>query len=179
MLRLRFACCLVLIASAPAANAAASSSASVAALQVALRAQGLYVGAVDGVPGPLTRAGLAHLQSRRSLRRTGGLDRRTRRALGRLGVPLLGQRVLEVGAQGWDVSALEFKLTAFGLPRSAVDGRFTAVTALALRRFQRAHALQPDGIAGVATYRALVRRRARPVARTSATAVHTVQPGEG
>jgi soluble lytic murein transglycosylase-like protein len=179
MSRLTVVLCVVLVTLASARGASASRSASVAALQVALRAQGLYVGSVDGVAGPLTKRGLAQLQSRRSLRPAGGLDPETRRALGTLGAPLLGQRLLGIGAEGWDVSALEFKLTGFGLRRSAVDGRFTAATALSLRRFQRAHGLQPDGIAGAKTYRALAGGRARSAARTSATAVHTVQPGEG
>src|SRR4051794_32196168 len=179
MSRLTVILCVLLVALASATGASASRSASVAALQVALRAQGLYVGPVDGVAGPLTKRGLAQLQSRRSLRPVGGLDPETRRALGTLGAPLLGQRLLGIGAEGWDVSVLEFKLNGFGLRRSAVDGRFTAATTLSLRRFQRAHGLQPDGIAGAMTYRALAGGRARSRARTSATAVHTVQPGEG
>src|SRR3954470_6591542 len=179
MSRLTVVLCVLLVALASATGASASRSASVAALQVALRAQGLYVGSVDGVAGPLTKRGLAQLQSRRSLRPAGGLDPETRRALGTLGAPLLGQRLLGIGAEGWDVSALEFKLTGFGLRRSAVDGRFTAATAVSLRRFQRAHGLQPDGIAGAKTYRALAGGLPGSAARTPATAVHTVQPGEG
>ena len=77
------------------------------------------------------------------------------RALGSLGSPLLGQRELGIGAVGWDVSSLEFKLIPFGLSPKAVDGRFTAATAKALARLQAARALRADGIAGKQTYRAL------------------------
>ena len=98
-----------------AGPAAAAGSSSVAALQVALRAHGHYPAAVDGVDGPLTRAGLTTFQRRTGLPASGRVGRATRSALGALGRPLLGQRELGVGAVGWDVSSLEFKLVRFGL----------------------------------------------------------------
>ena len=104
---------------------ASSANSSVAALQVALRAHGDYRAPVDGVPGPLTKAGLSAFKRTSGVRER-GLGKKTRRALGPLGRPLLGQRELSVGAIGWDVSSLEFRLVAFGLPPAAVDGRFTA-----------------------------------------------------
>jgi peptidoglycan hydrolase-like protein with peptidoglycan-binding domain len=135
--------------------AAAAADSSIAALQIALRAQGHYPALVDGLDGPLTRTGLASFQQRRGLPLTGRVGPATRTALGSLGKPLLGQRELAVGAVGWDVSSLEFKLIPFGLPRSAVDGRFTAVTARVLTRFQAKQGLPADGIAGPRTFRAL------------------------
>jgi len=160
------------------AGPAAASSQSVAALQVALRARGLYAGQVDGVAGPLTRTAILTFQQRHAIPASGRVGNRTRRALGRLGAPLLGQRELGVGARGWDVSALEFRLVRYGLPRTSVDGRFTATTAAALQRFQRARGLMPDGIAGPRTYRALVRGAPGTAARRTAK-VHLVRPGEG
>jgi Transglycosylase SLT domain/Putative peptidoglycan binding domain/LysM domain len=88
----------------------------------------------------------------------GKLDRATRRALGVRGRPLLGQRQLAVGTVGWDVAVLEFRLRRFGLGPRAVDGRFTRKTAAALQRYQRRHALAPDGIAGPNTFRRLAGR---------------------
>jgi LysM repeat protein len=87
-----------------------------------------------------------------------------------------------VGRRGWDVASLEYRLRALGLLRaSSVDGRFTAATAAALRRFQSSNGLTPDGIAGTGTFRALA--RATPARATTrrkaAAAVHVVQPGEG
>ena len=168
----------------PPGRAAAASTVtvrnrpSVAALQVGLRAKGLYHGPVDGIAGPLTRTAVVSLQRRASIPPTGRIGTRTRRALGTLGAPLLGQRELGTGARGWDVAALEFRLLPFGLPRSSVDGRFTTTTAAALQRFQRARGLEPDGVAGVRTYRALVggARRATP---TRTLVSHVVRPGEG
>ena len=96
----------------------------------------------------------------------------------KLGKPLLGQRELAVGAAGWDVSSLEFQLLRFGLPRTQLDGRFTRATRAALRRFQRARGLDPDGIAGRATYRALAGKATVPKVAPVVQAVHVVQDGE-
>jgi len=158
---------LGVLAQAPDAFAA---SARIAALQVALRAHGFRPGPVDGVRGPLTSSALVAFQRAKGIRPDGRVGRRTRRALGVRGRPLLGQRELAVGAVGWDVAVLEFRLRRSGLPVRAVDGRFTGATAAALRRYQRRHALVPDGIAGPLTYRVLARRG--PVR------VHVVLPGE-
>jgi transglycosylase-like protein with SLT domain/putative peptidoglycan binding protein/LysM domain-containing protein len=148
---------------------------STAALQVALQARGLYAGPVDGIEGPLTRTGLTRFERSRGLRPDGKLDRRTRRAFGRLGSPLLGQRELLLGHVGWDVSSLEFRLRGLGLAPGRVDGRFDHATAAALRAFQRRHRLVADGIAGRRTYRAL----ARPSHRAAALGpIHVVRPGE-
>ena len=155
---------------APEAGAA---SARVAALQVALRAHGFDPGPVDGINGRLTRQALLAFQRKRGLECDGTLDRKTRRALGRRGRPLLGQRQLAVGAIGWDVAVLEFRLRRHGLSGRAVDGRFGPATARALRRYQRRNSLDPDGIAGPNTYRVLAGR-----GRPAPVHVHVVRPGE-
>lgn len=164
---------LSLVAVRPALGA----SGSVAALQIGLRAHGLYGGPIDGVGGPLTKAGVLRLQLTNGISATGRVGAKTRRALGMWGRPLLGQRLLSPGLAGWDVAALEFRLTAYGLPGAAVDGRFDLSTAAALRRFQTARGLTPDGVAGTKTFRALahtVQRRPRP----APLAIHVVKAGE-
>jgi len=137
--------------------ALAQASADVAALQVALRAQRLYSGAVDGVSGPATRMAVHRLQARRGLAVDGVAGPRTRRALGRRGRPALGTRVLTAGARGWDVAALQFLLARHGFPSEAVDGGLGPRTAAALRRFQAWAGLTADGAAGAATLAALRR----------------------
>jgi soluble lytic murein transglycosylase-like protein len=178
---------------ASAAPCLAAQSAKVAALQVALRSQGLYAGPVDGISGPITRAALLRFQRSHGIRATGRVGMATRCKLGKLGVPLLGQRQLSRGRVGWDVTSLEFRLRAYGLPARRVDGRFDAATTAALRRFQRSRGLTPDGIAGARTFRALARGATaakaakrpaakRPAARRGAVkrpVLHTVRPGEG
>ena len=147
-----------------------AASPRIAALQVGLRAHGLDPGPVDGVKGPRTVNALLAFQRKKGLPATGGLGPRTRSALGPRGRPLLGRRELSVGAVGWDVAVLEFRLRRFGLAAARVDGRFARDTASALRRFQRSRGLTPDGIAGPYTYRAL---SGRP-----AIVWHVVTPGE-
>ena len=76
MARIAFAAvALALLCAAPAA---ARVSSNTAALQVALRAKGLYGGSVDGVAGPGTRAAVRALQAPPRARR-----RRHRRARAR------------------------------------------------------------------------------------------------
>jgi soluble lytic murein transglycosylase-like protein len=174
----------VVVALALAGPAAAAATPSVAALQVALRAQGLYAGPVDGLDGPQTKAGLMALHRRAGIVCDGTVDDRTRAALGRLGRPLLGQRELAAGVVGWDVASLEFQLVRHGLPVAAVDGQFDARTTTALRRFQRTKGLTADGIAGPATFRALAgkstRRATTPPQRPAAAplTIHRVRAGE-
>jgi hypothetical protein len=170
MRRLAAVCFALSAVSLFAAPDALSASARVAALQIGLRAHGLDPGPVDGIRGPLTRSATIAFQRSRGLHADGKLGRATRRALGTRGRPLLGQRELAVGAIGWDVAVLEFRLRRYGLPRQAIDGRFTPTTAGALREYQRRRGLVADGIAGVRTYRALARR--------GPFIVHVVQPGE-
>ena len=170
MRRLAVACLLLSGLGLVAAPVGLSASARIAALQIGLRARGFEPGPIDGVRGPLTRAALVRFQRRAGLRADGKLGPATRRALGARGRPLLGQRELAVGAVGWDVAVLEFRLRRYGLARRAIDGRFTSLTADALRRFQRRRGLVADGVAGVLTYRSLARR--------AVVLTHVVAPGE-
>lgn len=175
---------LVTVGLAPDVSRASTSvpagDPSVAALQVALKARGHYAAAVDGLDGPQTQAALA------ALRRTAGIRERrvgphTRRALGGLGRPLLGQRELIVRSKGWDVSSLEFRLRRAGLRPGKLDGVFDGATLRAVRAFQRRHGLVPDGIVGRDTFRVLARgaagQRAPQTRRPHLVVV--VQPGDG
>lgn len=135
-----------------------------AGLQVALRAYGLYGGAIDGIAGPRTVAATKAFQSRARLPVDGRAGPRTRRALGPLGSPLFGRRTLRVGRFGWDVSVLQFLLARRGA-LVPVSGYFDGATARALRRYQRARRLQVDGVAGPHTMAALA--RGRPALRPS------------
>ena len=138
---------------APSALAAGSSD--VAALQVALRAQRLYSGTVDGVPGPGTTSAVQALQKRSGLEPDGIVGPGTRDALGPLGAPDLGARELYPGAIGWDVAELQFLLAWHGFPSGTFDGVFGERLEAALRRFQRHAGLPALGFVGPATMAAL------------------------
>jgi murein DD-endopeptidase MepM/ murein hydrolase activator NlpD len=139
------------------AQPAAASSASVAALQVALKSLGLYPAAVDGVRGPLTAGGVRRFQRRRNLLVDGVAGPQTRRALGRRGRPRLGSRLIQRGNSGWDVAALQFLLIRRGHQPGGVDGVFGPATSAAVMAFQRSAGLGVDGIVGGATVAALRR----------------------
>src|SRR5688500_18131647 len=163
MARIAFAAvALALLCTAPAF---ARVSADTAALQVALRAKGLYGGTVDGIAGPGTRAGVRALQARRGLAVDGIAGPRTRRALGRRGRPRLGSRPLATGARGWDVAALQFLLARQGFPSGPVDGGLGSRTTAALLRFQAWAGLGADGVAGPATLARLRRGPPRSILR--------------
>ena len=144
---------------APATASAASSR--VAALQVALRAHGVYSGPVDGLSGPGTEAGVRRIQRRHGLVPDGIVGPRTRRALGRQGRHAYGSRPMRLGHRGWDVAALQFALETRGFPNGGVDGGFGPRTAGAVRRAQTFYGLSSDGVAGPATLSALSRAPVR------------------
>ena len=141
-------------------DARAGRTANVAALQVGLKARGLYGGTIDGIMGPGTRRAVRALQRRAGIVVDGVPGPQTRRVLGRYARHRLGDRMLQSGKRGWDVAALQFKLAWRGFPSGTFDGDFGAHTRAALRRYQRFAHLVADGIAGRASYRALRRDRA-------------------
>ena len=138
-----------------AGPATAAGTSEIAALQVALRAKGLYAGSVDGVAGPQTATAVRRLQRRARLTVDGVVGPQTRRALGQLGRPRLGSRVLRAEHRGGDVAELQFLLASHGFPSGALDGVFGPRTESALRRFQRWAGLAEDARAGPATVTAL------------------------
>jgi hypothetical protein len=153
---------MVVLTLAIALTAASTAAArpQVAGLQVALRAQGVYSGAIDGIYGPATARGLRLFQRRAGLKVDGRLGHATRGALGLLGRPGFGTRTMRRGASGWDVSVLQFLLTESGAILT-IDGRFGLRTQRALRKFQRIQRLDTDGIAGRRTLRALLLRHSQ------------------
>jgi peptidoglycan hydrolase-like protein with peptidoglycan-binding domain len=146
---------LALALAAPAAGTAVD--ARIAALQVALRANGVYAGSVDGLTGPQTEHAVRAIQVRAKITVDGVVGPQTRKALGKLGRPGLGTRTLEAGMQGWDVASLQFRLAMHGFPSGTFDGDFGQHTVAAVRRFQEWAGLGQDGVAGPATTRALAR----------------------
>jgi Peptidase family M23/Putative peptidoglycan binding domain len=160
------------------AQQAVASSARVAALQVALKAMGLYPAAVDGVEGPITQSGVRSFQLHRRLTVDGIAGAQTRRALGRRGRPSLGSRVMHKGQRGWDVAALQFLLQRRGFSPGGLDGGFGPGTQSALISFQRAAGITADGLAGNATLSALRHRFGGP-SRTPTGPVRFYHPVPG
>src|SRR5579884_676127 len=171
---------------APAEAVASGVNPQTAGLQVALRAQGLYRGAIDAIAGPRTVAAVRAFQRIHGLPVTGIADARTRRALGPLGRPLFGARVLRRGDFGWDVAVLQFLLVRQGIA-VPVNAYFDGPTLRGVRLLQRRLHLRRDGIVGPHTLAALVRREPVPLPRRLVVAgrrprrafrIHVVRPGE-
>jgi peptidoglycan hydrolase-like protein with peptidoglycan-binding domain len=160
------------------AQPAAASSADVAALQVALKALGLYSVGVDGVKGPVTQQGVRSFQQQRRLSVDGVAGPQTRHALGRRGRPRLGSRVMHRGQRGWDVAALQFMLQRRGYSPGGVDGGFGPGTHDALVAFQRAAGLTVDGLAGSGTLSGLRHHSGGPT-RTATGPVSFYRPVPG
>jgi LysM repeat protein len=177
--------CIALIcatgALAAASGAHAAGNPQIAGLQVALRAHGLYLSQIDGISGPKTAAAVHEFQRKHGLP-YGVANARMRAALGPLGRPLFGTRILKHGDFGWDVSVLQFLLTRRGVYSGALDGYMGRETTTALRRYQRAMHLQADAVVGPRTLSAIVRHdavpiRVRPVSSTHVL-VHRVRTGD-
>jgi LysM repeat protein len=167
------------LAAAPAVHAGVNPQ--IAGLQVALRAHGLYLSQIDGIAGPRTAAAVHAFQRGHGLP-VGPATTRTRFALGPLGEPLFGSRLLRRGDFGWDVAVLQFLLTRRGVYSGALDGYMGKQTASALRRYQRLMHLNVDAVVGPRTLSAIVRRDRVPVrvhrVVVVASAVHVVRVGD-
>jgi peptidoglycan hydrolase-like protein with peptidoglycan-binding domain len=162
-----------------ATQPAGAATAKMAALQAALKSIGLYPVAVDGVRGPFTARGVRRFQRRRGLLVDGIVGPQTRHALGRLGRPRLGERVITQGARGWDVASLQFLLWRRGYSPGGIDRVFGPATRSALELYQRSAGLVVDGLAGPATIASLrggTHSRSVPVA-TAPVSFYRPVPG--
>jgi peptidoglycan hydrolase-like protein with peptidoglycan-binding domain len=171
---------ILVVALALAPQAAAATNAQIPGLQVALRAHGFYKGPIDGIAGPATARAVRAFQQRAGITVDGIAGIQTRTALGKLGRPLFGRRVIKRGRVGSDVSVLQFLLARKGLLDCEIDGRFGSMTEVALRTFQQKKRLVADGIAGPATMRALgvADALAPPQHAAPQTFHHLVKAGE-
>jgi LysM repeat protein len=182
-MRFRLVCAGALAAGLAAVAPAGATNPQHAGLQVALRAQGLYLGPIDAIVGPRTLAAVRTFQRVHGLPVTGIADVRTRRELGPLGTPLFGSRPLMHGRFGWDVAVLQYLLNKHGVhvPLNAYMDRPTVA---GVRRYQRQMHIGADGVAGPATFTALGLQTRVPV-RTTPVAVritkikrYIVKPGD-
>lgn len=176
-MRVRLVLAGVVVAAAVAAPTAlaAGGNPQVAGLQVALREQGLYRGAIDAIAGPKTVAAVRAFQRIHRLPVTGLADPRTRAQLGPLGRPLFGARTLRRGDFGWDVAVLQFLLVRQGV-NVPVNAYFDGPTQHGVRLLQRRLHVGVDGVVGPHTLTALVRKQPVPLAQRVVVVSHRVRP---
>jgi hypothetical protein len=127
--------------------------------QLRLNAWGAHL-AVDGSFGALTLAAVRSFQGARKLKVDGVIAAATWAALLKdPAAPAPGPsvpRTLTEGATGSAVRTLQLRLNAWGA-RLALDGRFGALTLVAVRAFQQNHHLVTDGVVGPLTWTALLK----------------------
>jgi peptidoglycan hydrolase-like protein with peptidoglycan-binding domain len=69
-----------------------------------------------------------------------------------------GWPILRVGMKNSEVTKLQQRLSQLGFLKGSVDGYFGVQTEEALKAAQRRYGIEPDGVAGGATWEALLRR---------------------
>jgi len=146
---------LAAAAPAPAAAGPGTVDPRIAALQITMRARLLYRGPVTGFADDRTVAATAILQERLGVAPDGVFGPRTLGRLFPLGRPVLGKRLLTLGATGYDVALLRVQLALHGFPSGKFTSLYTARTARAVLRFQRWAGLPQTAMAGPLTARAL------------------------
>jgi peptidoglycan hydrolase-like protein with peptidoglycan-binding domain/TPR repeat protein len=127
-----------------------NGSPAVRALQRRLISLGYSPGPVDGRYGPLTERGVIGFQAAHGLQADGIAGPLTLGALS-TAKPVLypGEGSGRGGSQA--VRNLQRALTAAGFASGPIDGRYGPRTERAVKRYQAAHHLQVDGIAGPQT----------------------------
>ena len=128
----------------------------VRALQRRLDGAGYSPGPIDGRYGPRTEQAVDLFQNARGLRVDGIAGPLTLAALGARS-NVLSPGAGYAGAGAGEVRALQRRLRRDGYSPGPIDGRYGPRTERAVTRFQAAHGLKVDGIAGPQTFRELAR----------------------
>jgi hypothetical protein len=133
----------------------------VRALQIQLARVGYRPGPIDGLYGPRTQASVSAFQGAYGLAIDGVAGPRT---LGEITArtPALYPGAGRSTGGAAPVRGLQRRLAQAGYSPGHIDGIFGPATEHAVRRYQAAHGLQVNGIAG---RRTIARLRPRPVAR--------------
>ncbi len=134
-------------------------STAVRALQRRLARAGDSPGPLDGRYGPLTQHAVSEYQAAHGLVVDGIAGPLTLAALSRPSLISLYPGAGYVGRGSAAVRALQRRLARAGDSPGPIDGRYGPVTEQAVTRFQAAHGLRGDGIAGPRTMADLDRQR--------------------
>lgn len=135
-----------------AAQAHVALTGYTAALQTALKALGIYSGAVDGIYGPDTATAIASFQTSKGLPATGYVDVATATALEAALAAKGGAVAIQSVAT---TAALQSALKLAGYWSGPIDGNWTDALTAALASFQTALGVPASGVVDTATLEAL------------------------
>ncbi len=130
-------------------------------IQNALKDAGFEPGPIDGVMGAQTRAAIKGLQKTKGLKATGKIDSKTQLALNREKEIEKPSFKVESEFGSWDIDSsdktkqIQAALKKAGFYKGKIDGKIGPRTKAAVRDFQKAMKLNPDGVAGSKTLEAL------------------------
>jgi peptidoglycan hydrolase-like protein with peptidoglycan-binding domain len=130
------------------ANAVEQVTAYTTQLQTELKQVGYYTGAIDGIYGPQTVAGVKKLQADSGLPETGFVDAATSRALDEK-LAALGQQT--AAAAMTQTASVQTVLKLTGFWTGAIDGKWTDELTAALKEFQKKLGVKPTGEVDAAT----------------------------
>ncbi len=133
-----------------------AGSRAVDGLQRRLDRLGFGSGPIDGRYGPLTTAAVQRFQGAHRLAVNGIAGPRTLKVLRRLSTVLSPGTGYQQPAGSRAVRVLQRRLDRLGFASGPIDGRYGPLTTEAVQRFQGAHRLAVDGIAGPRTLTALI-----------------------
>lgn len=120
-------------------------SAAVRTMQEQLKKLGQYKEVIDGQYGPVTKKAVADFERANGFRADGVADGTTRDAIARAASH---PRALFPGMVGSRVEKLQSQLKRLGFFKGDVGGHYGPITREAVRKFERKHGWNADGIAG-------------------------------
>ena len=166
-----------------------STGKNVSLLQEALNELGFYSGAADGSYGASTTAAVKAFQKKNGIRQDGAASPEVQKLIFE-GKPLnvKGKKVsvsilpnfpveeFSAGDKGWQVTGLQNTLKGLGFYTSEPTGVYDTATQNAVRKFQTAHHLTVDGIAGKKTLQLLNLLAATPGPQITPAPAATATP---
>ena len=132
-------------------------------IQNALKEAGFDPGPIDRVMGAQTRAAIKGLQKTKGLKAAGKIDLVTQLALDREKEIEKPSFKVESEFGSWDIDfsdktkQIQTALKKAGFYKGEIDGKIGPRTKAAIRAFQKAKKLNPDGVVGAKTWEELKR----------------------
>lgn len=130
-------------------------------IQKILKEAGFDPGPADGITGAQTRTAIKEFQKAKGLKSTGKIDSVTQLALNRTEEVKKPEFKAESEPDSWETTfsdkskQIQMALKNSGFYKAEIDGKIGPRTKSAIRAFQKAKNLNPDGVVGAKTWEEL------------------------